>query len=237
MTAYTELKPDKTYDYGVSQHSLQTAYQALLFDGLCLSGLTESETAEALWAYATDSNRFSDLEQAENVRNLTTINHLKERSQLECFIDAGVQVSETDEERRVTAGGGYSLYQKEICLLEDSYALPLSYTGVQTNSHVAEYESLGLLLKSISEGFPHTHLIDLTIWSDSENLVNQINGESRVRNATIRKIRTAIRALLSDFRTVTIKHCNRTDNQRADELATLGSQSKRQLSIIAQESH
>jgi ribonuclease HI len=86
--------------------------------------------------------------------------------------------------------------------------------GTATNN-VAEYTALieGLGLASESG------VKSLAVFSDSELLVKQMNGEYRVKNPDLLELYQEARNLVRGFDRVVITHIRREQNQRADELA------------------
>jgi len=58
----------------------------------------------------------------------------------------------------------------------------------------------------------------LTIFSDSELLVKQVNGEYRVKNEDLKLLHAHAEALLRRFEHVSLRHVRREQNARADAL-------------------
>lgn len=85
--------------------------------------------------------------------------------------------------------------------------------GKETNN-VAEYTAL---IKALEKA-KHLGLGRLTIMSDSELLVKQVNGEYRVKNEDLRFLFDEAKGLMRDFPSVTLRHVRREENKRADEL-------------------
>ncbi len=86
--------------------------------------------------------------------------------------------------------------------------------GTATNN-IAEYTALieGLSLAA------QRGVQKLNIFSDSELVVRQMNGEYQVRSQELRKLHEKARRLWDQFEQVTIQHIPREQNQRADTLA------------------
>lgn len=89
------------------------------------------------------------------------------------------------------------------------------YLGELTNNQ-AEYDALVLALEAIE---PEQDGTDLEIYSDSELLVKQLNGEYRVKNSDLRQRFVRVHRLLRHFDTVTVDHVRRGENGAADALA------------------
>lgn len=92
----------------------------------------------------------------------------------------------------------------------------LSKSIGQATNNVAEYLALIYAL-----GLAQQHRLEyVRIKSDSELLVRQLNGQYKVREAHLRVFHDIARHLLSGFPQATIEHIPRTDNTRADRLAS-----------------
>ena len=89
--------------------------------------------------------------------------------------------------------------------------------GVATNN-VAEYraalEGLGLAGEYGAE--------EVLLRSDSRLLVEQLSGRFRVKNPTLIRLHSDVRALASQFRDVRFEHVPREFNKEADRLANQG---------------
>ncbi|MGL4420654.1 MAG: ribonuclease HI family protein [Gemmataceae bacterium] len=85
--------------------------------------------------------------------------------------------------------------------------------GTATNN-VAEYTALveGLALAA-ELGVP-----EVAIFSDSELLVKQMNGEYRVKNADLQQLYAEACHLKKQFTRVTLTHVRREQNKRADQI-------------------
>jgi ribonuclease HI len=87
--------------------------------------------------------------------------------------------------------------------------------GDMTNNQ-AEYTALVRALEHAHEIAPHSHV---QVFSDSELMVKQMNGEYRVKNEDLRGLYEEARKLRALFPAgVTIKHVRRAANSRADAL-------------------
>lgn len=88
------------------------------------------------------------------------------------------------------------------------------YLGEATNN-IAEYEALVWGLEVAA-----AHDIDeLTVFSDSELLVRQMNGVYRVKHAGLKPLYARAVALTRRFLKVRIEHVRREQNKDADRLA------------------
>jgi len=108
------------------------------------------------------------------------------------------------------AGAGIIIKTKENT---HSFSIPL---GNQTNNY-AEYEALLFSLKEASK----LNLDDITIYSDSELLVNQMKGIYKVKSPNlINSYKKAI-TLAKNFRSIKFTHIPREKNKEADKLANI----------------
>lgn len=88
--------------------------------------------------------------------------------------------------------------------------------GTATNN-IAEYTAL---IRALAKA-PELGLTELTIFSDSELLVKQMNGEYRVKNADLQDLYAEAQQLRRAIPRVTLAHVRREQNKRADELCNL----------------
>lgn len=87
------------------------------------------------------------------------------------------------------------------------------YLGIRTNNQ-AEYESLRCALEICSKLDK-----EITIFSDSELLVNQRNSKYKLRNQELKVISRDISILEKNFEKILYKHVPREKNGKADKLA------------------
>ena len=98
------------------------------------------------------------------------------------------------------------------------------WLGEMTNNE-AEYQGLLHALKAAAElGFESIH-----VRSDSELMVKQIKGEYRVKAENLKPLYATARERLSAFRGWSIEHVRREKNKRADQLANLAMDVKRDV--------
>lgn len=87
----------------------------------------------------------------------------------------------------------------------------------ETTNNVAEYRALLCSLElALEMGAEH-----LSVHSDSELLVKQMNGLYRVKNEQLLPLYLQARDLCQSFSSVAITHVPRSRNRRADQLANL----------------
>ena len=92
-----------------------------------------------------------------------------------------------------------------------------SYIGETTNN-VAEYRAL---LLALEEAFRLAPSCRLAVYSDSELLVRQLNGQYKVKAEHLRPLYLEALRLLRAFPSTCVKHVMREENRRADLLANL----------------
>jgi len=97
---------------------------------------------------------------------------------------------------------------------EDRPIERFEYIGEATNN-VAEYRALLLALAEAADLSPSS----LTILSDSELLVRQLNGAYRVKSDLLKPLYHEACRRLRDFPGARILHVEREENQAADRLA------------------
>lgn len=88
------------------------------------------------------------------------------------------------------------------------------YIGETTNN-IAEYTALVFILQSLSK----FRASELKIFSDSELLVNQMNGTYKVKNQNLKVYFGWAKALLRPYDKVEVVHVTREQNTEADQLA------------------
>ena len=110
------------------------------------------------------------------------------------------------------AGIGVRLELKGVVLSEHS-----EYIGKATNN-VAEYKALIYGLE-IARRYRITRV---SVISDSELMVRQLNGKYKVKNEKLLPLYTFVRELAGTFEEFRIRHVSRTENQYADRLANQG---------------
>lgn len=103
------------------------------------------------------------------------------------------------------------------------------YIGKTTNN-IAEYTALIVCLNKAKD----IGCTNITIHSDSELLVRQMNGEYRVRNEGLKELFKRVQRILQSTKgkfIYEIKHIKREQNRKADLLANAGIDSRQHLSV------
>lgn len=105
-----------------------------------------------------------------------------------------------------------------ICLTDADTGLPVHEAGFyldHATNNVAEYTGM---LRGLQ------HAVELgasriSVRSDSELMVRQINGQYRVKAAGLKPLYQDVMALLNRFESWDVQHVRREANRRADQLA------------------
>ena len=89
--------------------------------------------------------------------------------------------------------------------------------GIATNN-VAEYTAALEGLKRARE----LGSTDVVLRSDSKLLIEQLSGRFRVKNPTLQRLHTDVRATARAFATISYEHVPREKNKEADRMANRG---------------
>jgi phosphoribosylglycinamide formyltransferase-1 len=84
----------------------------------------------------------------------------------------------------------------------------------ETTNNVAEYTAICRALEAAKSA----GVKQITVYSDSELLVKQLNGQYKVKSDNIRPLFTQAVKMLDEFESVDITHIAREKNKKADEL-------------------
>jgi len=93
------------------------------------------------------------------------------------------------------------------------------YLGVATNN-VAEYTAVIIALHRLKAvlGAHKASEAHVRVMSDSELLVRQVNGEYKVKDATLKMLYMDLHNARQDFADVTFTHIRREQNAKADRM-------------------
>lgn len=103
------------------------------------------------------------------------------------------------------SASGYSVYREGRLIREDVW-----YNGRKTNNY-AEYRAAIGALKWCSDNFDAAST-DLTLFSDSQLLVNQANGTYKVRSESMKELRRELSALVKTFRSAIFRNVPRSNS-------------------------
>lgn len=108
------------------------------------------------------------------------------------------------------AGAGWVIESPDGVVLAEGHA----YLGSRTNNQ-AEYEAL---IRGLEAADPDRDT-EVVVYSDSELMVRQLNGEYRVKNEDLKPLYQRAAARLRRAGRATIAHVPRGENATADALA------------------
>ena len=108
------------------------------------------------------------------------------------------------------AGYGFLIYDEKKNLVEKSGG----FLGITTNN-VAEYFALIFSLISAIKYNPES----IIVYSDSQLMVKQINGEYKVKQEWIKRLYAVSKSLIGNFKKISIVYIPREENKEADNLA------------------
>jgi len=131
-------------------------------------------------------------------------------SEYSLFIDGAAEFDEDLKPNNAGIGG----------LIKKGDELIYSFSkniGIRTNNE-AEYSSL---IEGIKACLDH-EIYHVNIFSDSELIVNQVNGKYKLKDSKMIKLHAKVVKLCSDLESWTISHIPREKNAAADELSKEG---------------
>ncbi|MHC4757421.1 MAG: phosphoribosylglycinamide formyltransferase [Planctomycetota bacterium] len=104
------------------------------------------------------------------------------------------------------------------------------FLGEQTNN-AAEYTAV---IKALQHAKKYKSY-RVSLFSDSELLVHQINGEYKVKSENIRPLFEQVQEILSEFTSFEIKHLTRDKNKEADKLVNQALNLQQDIELQAEE--
>lgn len=111
------------------------------------------------------------------------------------------------------AGVGVVIYDQKGEVLEEKSV----YLGEATNN-IAEYRALLCALQIAEKRGAE----EFQVFSDSELVVKQVNGQYRVKNPSLLVLYREVMQRISALKSFSIHHIPRSENRRADRLANRG---------------
>lgn len=151
-------------------------------------------------------NHFKDKKNRDNSELEILYKKLEEDNKITLYIDGAADLHSK------TAGIGGVIYDSD----EEIFSFS-EYLHDSTNNE-AEYGALIAGLKHLIK----LNLLSPTIYSDSELIVKQVNGEYRVKNDRMIILYNEVINLLSNFKSWSLIHVLRDKNIVADKLANEG---------------
>ena len=151
-------------------------------------------------------NHFKDEKNRDNFELELFYKKLEEYNKITLYVDGAADLHSK------TAGIGGVIYNSD----EEIFSFS-EYLHDSTNNE-AEYGALIAGLKYLIK----LNLLNPTIYSDSELIVKQVNGEYRVKNDRMITLYNEVINLLSNFKSWSLIHVLRDKNIVADKLANEG---------------
>ena len=151
-------------------------------------------------------NHFKDEKNRDNSELELFYKKLEEYNKITLYVDGAADLHSK------TAGIGGVIYNSD----EEIFSFS-EYLHDSTNNE-AEYGALIAGLKYLIK----LNLLNHTIYSDSELIVKQVNGEYRVKNDRMITLYNEVINLLSNFKSWSLIHVLRDKNIVADKLANEG---------------
>jgi len=151
-------------------------------------------------------NHFKDEKNRDNSELELFYKKLEEYNKIALYVDGAADLHSK------TAGIGGVIYNSD----EEIFSFS-EYLHDSTNNE-AEYGALIAGLKYLIK----LNLLNPTIYSDSELIVKQVNGEYRVKNDRMITLYNEVINLLSNFKSWSLIHVLRDKNIVADKLANEG---------------
>jgi ribonuclease HI len=108
------------------------------------------------------------------------------------------------------SGGGFAVYEGRTLVLKGSI-----YFGIKTNNQ-AEYGALVMALQGLIKHFPGAS-VDCRM--DSQLVVEQVNGNYKVKSPNVKPLFEKVKTLLGDIPDFEISYIPREKNKKADSLA------------------
>lgn len=169
---------------------------------------------------------FNEYEIELNKKEIEDIELIFKDKEFVCYVDGAVRVHYDDIEnntgKSIIASNAYVIVSESGNVIEDYFPIPTSYDGVDTNSHIAEYQALVSCLRVISIYHPNPQYASILINTDSKNMSHQMNMQMTVRKETMLKLRDEAFSYIKMFKNVEVRYCPRELNKRADQLARKG---------------
>ena len=86
----------------------------------------------------------------------------------------------------------------------------VSYNGIKTNNY-AEYKAIIDALEWCAHSIANHSEAEVTVTSDSELVIRQLNGQYAVKSGDMRVLNAKVRALASKFRSVAFRNVRRSN--------------------------
>ncbi len=147
-----------------------------------------------------EQNAFVELAITKELHKLEAMN----AEMVELFVDGGSRGNPGP------AGGGFVVFKGVEKVLEGS-----EFYGEKTNNQ-SEYLALRTALRETFNRFPD---FGIQCFMDSQLVVEQMKGNYKVKNVHLKQLFTEVSRISTQFKSFTIEHIRREQNELADALA------------------
>lgn len=155
----------------------------------------------------------------EKEKELKYLEECYKQEEYTCYIDGSVSIDNDD----ISSGASYVIYLDEDIFYKYKYKIPTEYSAngskQRTSSHIAEYQALIMLLRTLVGKIIHPEKARIKVNTDSKVLVGQYNSEYRVTNDIQKELRNQVFDLVKKFKCVDLNWIPREENQLANDLA------------------
>ena len=103
------------------------------------------------------------------------------------------------------SGSGFIVMDSRSIIKES-----VSYNGIKTNNY-AEYKAIIDALEWCVHSIANHSEAEVTVTSDSELVIRQLNGQYAVKSGDMRVLNAKVRALASKFRSVAFRNVRRSN--------------------------
>lgn len=166
-----------------------------------------------------NSGVFTESEKVFQYKNLDYIDSMYKIKEYVCYIDGAVN----SQSQEVSASVSFVVYLDEEEYYKHSYVIPkelsVNETTQNTSSHMAEYQALIILLRSLANKILDPKSAKIVVYTDSEVLKGQYYAEYRVTSEIQKGLRREVFELAKNFEDVIVKWIPRDENQLANDLA------------------
>lgn len=176
--------------------------------------------AEEVRRVAGDPSIFTPEEIEENRQQLAAIEYTVQHHHFTCYTDGAREGIDVKRSGGRLAAAAAVIYEGDTMYHKTSVLLPPTYHGEPMTSHGAEYMGLIHCLTTLEKQHPHPEEVTVTMFSDSQNMVDQLNMKSRTRTPLLRRLNKKAQAHIRRFKKVNIAYIPRSENTYADQLVT-----------------
>lgn len=136
-----------------------------------------------------------------------------------CYIDGAVD----SQSEKTSAASAFVIYLNEDVFYKFKYEIPNELTinniTQNTSSHIAEYQSLIILLRTLKNKIINPSRATIKVYTDSDVLKGQFYAEYRVSNEIQKELRKEVFSLVKSFYDVQLEWIPREENILANNLA------------------